>query len=790
MLEEEKKAYAEIQEEEDKIKASTPEPLLSAEDEEFMEKEDFLHKKYGDEGVRAAAEAALSSATFGLSDYALKPLFGEALRERRERNALAAGIGEVGGIVIPALFSGGSSLLGKALPAAWAARGGLAVEKLTAKGISKLIAETGKKKFAKDVMSKMISKGAGSAVEAAFHGGGQLLEEHALGYKEFNAENLLAYGGKAALWGGLIGGGLGGLGKTVSIVVPKIKGNKVVGSYIKKIDNMSAKMTNPTYNVMKLGGFGDEAIEKLTLQNGKMVKNIPNVVGKAIEKRGVAKSLSSNKSLLKASEDYLDDIGKKIGKTVKQIDDEVIVSSDYPQMRRVAARQSKELRKLKEEFVDASGNPLSEEARKSVIKIRNQLKALENPLKDTTHLKASALQADKIKLHKLSNWGKKAEAVNTVDKIHRAMAKGTRDTLEEFSYKLNTSLGKELRQDLLNYNSLSTWLKGFNKQINTQTNFFNKRDIFMGLSALAAGINPLKAYGLRKVGAMLGKAQLKNKFGVMVGIEKANQTITKRIKKGIGIFFKGTKRRAVVPVAANLLVKSPLAVERKEGISVGKPKDDQEAIKNILTNFDYVRENPEAFERIMMDPNLEAAAPETYKHAKEIAGRALLFLDRKMPRTASKELNVNPFLRKTFPSSDQEIYRFKKYLNAVQNPMAVIKDLEHGNLSSEGVESLQFVYPDIYSRIQTAVFEELDRTGKEGKVEYPQRLQLGVLMGMPTDMALFPQAIQGLQALYKEAQVSQAGGTITAAAANKLDLAESQATELEKVSNRKDLNRA
>ena len=63
-------------------------------------------------------------------------------------------------------------------------------------------------------------------------------------------------------------------------------------------------------------------------------------------------------------------------------------------------------------------------------------------------------------------------------------------------------------------------------------------------------------------------------------------------------------------------------------------------------------------------------------------------------------------------------------------------------------------------------------------------------MGMPTDMALLPQAIKGLQALYKEAQSSQSGGAITAAAANKLDLAESEATELEKVSNRKDLNRA
>ena len=122
--------------------------------------------------------------------------------------------------------------------------------------------------------------------------------------------------------------------------------------------------------------------------------------------------------------------------------------------------------------------------------------------------------------------------------------------------------------------------------------------------------------------------------------------------------------------------------------------------------------------------------------------------------------------------------------------MSIIDDLENGNLSTEGVEVMQFVYPTLYSEVQSQVFNELERTGGQEEVEYPQRLQLGILMGMPTDMALIPQVIQGLQALYKEAQVSQAGGTITAAAANKIDIAESQATELEKVSNRGDLARS
>ena len=44
---------------------------------------------------------------------------------------------------------------------------------------------------------------------------------------------------KGALFGGLVGGSLGGLGKTVSIVVPKIKNSKLVGMGVEKIDNFS-----------------------------------------------------------------------------------------------------------------------------------------------------------------------------------------------------------------------------------------------------------------------------------------------------------------------------------------------------------------------------------------------------------------------------------------------------------------------------------------------------------------------------------------------------------------------
>ena len=804
LTEEEKLQYQKIDEEYAAKKAQraaeAEQQIFSKADEDFIEKEQRLDEKYGDSPWQTFAESALSSVSFGLSDQVGKALgFQEALRERRERNETSALAGEVTGIVGPVLFSGGSSLLAKGAQTAGkgiatAAKAGSTIERLTAKGINKLLAETGKKKFAKDVLSKSIAKGAGSAVEGTFYGIGELVEENALGNAEFNAENLMAYGGKGALWGGLVGGGLGGLGKTVSIVVPKIKGNKVVGTSIKKIDDFSDKMTNPVYNSFKLGGFKDETIERLIQRNPQMVENLPEVLGKVMRKNGTVKSLASNRSLLEASENYLDDLGEGIGKTVRDIDDAVLTPRDFPKIKDVASKQRKELEKLKQKYVDKNGNPIDVDAAKNVRRIEKEYefakkKGLDDKLLDETHYTAKDLHDLKKQFHEKSNYWKKKD-LSIEDEISRAYSKAMRDSLQDFSYKLNTPLGNKLRQELLDYNSLATFVGGFSKRIKGQTNFPTKRDIFLGLSALGMGVDPFTAAGIAGAASAFVKSDLKNKLFVLSRIERSNQLVTKKIQRGVKKFFVSGIKRTAVPLSATILTKSPLAKERKDGIVVGKPKTEQEALKNVMSNLDYLRENPQNFDRIMLDPNLQSAAPKTYVKSKELAGRALMFLDRKMPRSMSKQLNVNPFLRKTFPSSDQEIYKFKKYLHAVQNPMSIVDDLERGALSTEAVEVMQFVYPELYSEVQSQVFNQLEKTGDKNEVEYPQRLQLGILMGMPTDMALLPQAIKGLQALYKEAQASQAGGSITAAAANKLDLAESQATELEKVSNRKDLNRA
>ena len=162
---------------------------------------------------------------------------------------------------------------------------------------------------------------------------------------------------------------------------------------------------------------------------------------------------------------------------------------------------------------------------------------------------------------------------------------------------------------------------------------------------------------------------------------------------------------------------------------------------------------------------------------KGVVGRALVFLDSKLPQL----MNVNPLLRKKYKPSSQDLYKFKKYLQAIQDPMAVLKQFGKGNISRESVEAIRFVYPDIYARIRTEVMQDVYANPES--VDYKQRLLLGILLDAPTDLALMPDSIRSLQQFYSEAAVSKAGGKISANAAKGIDKANSAATQLEKIQN-------
>ena len=802
--------------------ASQPAPVgpqdggLTEDEVTEVSEEIDLQEKYGNSAVRAAAEAGASSLTFGISDQIISKWGGDearkALRERRERNEGAATLGEIAGIVAPLALSGGSSLLAKGVTGAGlglkgVAGAGKAVEKLTVKGLNKLIAESGKKQAAKEVLKKGIAKGSGSAVEGTFFGVGELIEENALGKADMNAENLLAYGGEGALWGGILGAGLGtsgvALGKTAEVVSPIIKNNQITNFVVKKIKNFKDEFWSPVYNAWHLSGKKHTAIVDIMEKNPKVADHLPKVIGSLLKKEGNLGALTSRKKLYKDTLKYIDDTGEKIGNTLHEIQfkygDNVYMFPTKADLARSIVSKLDDL-KVKRGLLDAEGLPKkTEDAVLELKKINELQKKYMDDFFDRRPLNATELQKEKVDFFKRSKWDYTGDKLPITASINRTIGEAFKDELYATSHKISPALGKQLRNEFLDYQTATTFVSGFGKKVDAmpEGDWGQAKDLFLTMF-LAGSVDLLGPVSMGLMLKAYAKSDLKNKMAILSSIEKANIKVEKKVKKSLSDYFNlKSISEGVVPVSTTLLIDSPLAKpldvytdnEFKDGIEyTKKPKTDDEALINITKNIDNLKANPNLLNGIASNMNFQASAPETYKHSQSILIKSLAFLDSKLPAHLLT-VDVNPFFKKHYSLSEQEIYKFKKYLRAIQKPMSILEDLQRGTLSRESVEAVKFVYPNLYEKIHSTVYDELSKKGREGKPEYKQRLQLNILMGIPTDTALVPEYLMEHQQLYKEAKDAQAGGTISATAANRMDIAQSQATELEQVSNRRDLRR-
>lgn len=236
----------------------------------------FNEEKYstGSEMAKAALEGGARGLTVGLSDVALKALGAdaEAMRLRREINPVTAGVGEVAGMLAPAVLSGGASLLGegaaatglkaiaKASPMELVTSAGRGVEGIAAKAL----ATTEASGIAARALAKVAPKMAGSAVEGALFGGGNFLSEVALGDQEATAENLLANVGLGAA----LGAGAGALVGGVELASPMMQ--KGLSAAREKVDDGVKKTLSAMFgtDVQTMDKYiergGKEYLDKVT----------------------------------------------------------------------------------------------------------------------------------------------------------------------------------------------------------------------------------------------------------------------------------------------------------------------------------------------------------------------------------------------------------------------------------------------------------------------------------------------------------------------------------------------
>ena len=222
------------------------------------------------------------------------------------------------------------------------------------------------------------------------------------------------------------------------------------------------------------------------------------------------------------------------------------------------------------------------------------------------------------------------EKVPLTAEINRTLGEAFKDELYKVSHKVAPSLGKELRQSLLDYRTASGFISNFGKKID-QEKFLFDRDLFFG--AIAGGFFDM----LAPAGALIAlkafaKSDLKNKIAILSSIEKANVKVKRKVKKDLSDYFKRkTISEGVVSMPANLLITSPLAQpieikddnSLKDSIIYKKPKTDNDAIRNISRNIDEVKKNPKYLKSLATNINFQASAPETFKRSQTILIKSL-----------------------------------------------------------------------------------------------------------------------------------------------------------------------
>ena len=110
---------------------------------------------------------------------------------------------------------------------------------------------------------------------------------------------------------------------------------------------------------------------------------------------------------------------------------------------------------------------------------------------------------------------------------------------------------------------------------------------------------------------------------------------------------------------------------------------------------------------------------------------------------APKNPQPHSILARKWRPSPSELSKWARYVRAVDNPASVLDDLAAGRLTHEAVEALREVYPRMYERLVNEVVANMDKI--QDTMNYQQRVQLSLLLGIPVDPTMAPEFVASMQ---------------------------------------------
>lgn len=748
-----------------------------------------LAKEYGGAGgtFGAGIAGAFRSASLGVSDpiaiAAAEAVGGEQgaakMRERlsayKEIHPVASAVGEVAGIVAPAMLgdeAGLASVIGKPM----------ALTTSLGEGAAKLIPEIGEGLLGR-VATGALREGTSQAVQGAIFGLGQEVSESALGNEQLTGEKLLASLGHGAVLGGLLGGALGGAGEVASDVIELAKAraspylSKAAGTQMWKALDASPNVMKEAEKRFEGGAAGvgrtlldldvlpkDAGLAGAALTPAELLPRVTakldevgGQIGKIIDESGgtvAMKTLDEQieqvigplrgkagfKPIVKAVEDYRNDLFEKLG----AVTDEGKVAAGIAKPMLEIPPHLEAARPQIEKLAEAAARGEAEAMQ--TLDGMGVKRAVQSSVPETDILNrevpVSALFAQKRALGDLVYKEVKAldpsMRVEQLRAIYGKLSDLELDAVEQAAKEMSGPGKAELLAARKNYQALSLAKKGLDGSVAKAA-----QNSTLGMPEYMAGVMPGMTALLsgHPAGAVIGAASAVatrfarargnaflaatvDRLSALKTLANRSADLDKDIGSGVKAFVDRAKGGAGKDLGAIGSKERPTGETAREEfmrwasqVEAGANVDHAEAISTLAPH-----------------------APLVSASFKNAATRATLWLASQVP--------PNPPIGSRTPS-DQAIQAFNMKARAVSNPVGtILGGMARGNLSPIETSAIRDcgAYPALMADIQQKIATEVKRTLDRGtNLPYPVRRDLALLFNVP-DWSMSPEGVRTLQA--------------------------------------------
>lgn len=284
-------------------------------------------------------------------------------------------------------------------------------------------------------------------------------------------------------------------------------------------------------------------------------------------------------------------------------------------------------------------------------------------------------------------------------------------------------------------------------------------DNTLGAAAGAIGggmlAGPLGALAGAAVGAASQPARL---IRQLASIDRIQSGISNKIKTGVGSYLKKAAagvRSATDSIRVNTKKAGDVASHALAPLSIlqsthfgdatqrqAQHKDRNSAAQQHARDIAaFVQDPQRAADRIgRSTASLAGVAPSVAAAIGQKSMVAANFLASKAPKDPNPP---NPLIKRDWKPPESQLAKFARYVEAVEDPMSTLDRMHEGTLTSESVEALQAVYPQLYGELVGEVMQQMSE--KPASYGYGDRVQLSLLLNQPLDPTMQPDFIATAQ---------------------------------------------